>query len=76
MSEPMEYTVPVKIRYVGYDTVRYALASADTVLPMHIGSSGYVAFLMCIREPSPEVEVRIKRSGQKCRRHQGGELQH
>lgn len=66
MSEPMEYTVPVKIRYVGYDTVKYALASADTVLPMHIGSSGYVAFLMGMRETSPEVEVKINGSSVQC----------
>ena len=66
MSEPIEYTVPVKIRYVGYDTVKYALASADTVLPMHIGSNGYVAFLMGMRETSPEVEVRINGSSVHC----------
>ena len=60
MSESMDYTVPVKIRYVGYDTVRYALADADTVLPMRITSSGYVAFLMGQMETSPEVQVSIK----------------
>ena len=62
MSESMDYTVPIKIRYVGYDTVRYALADADTVLPMRITSSGYVAFLMGQREASPEVLVSIKGS--------------
>lgn len=64
MSESMDYTVPVKIRYVGYDTVRYALASADSVLPMRMTSNGYVAFLMGIRGASPEVQVNIGGTGE------------
>lgn len=63
MSEPMDYTVPVKIRYVGYDTVRYALLSADTVMPLRITSSGYVAFLIGMRDASPEVHLSISGSG-------------
>lgn len=66
MSESQDYTVPVKIRYVGYDTVRYALSAADTVLPMRFTSNGYVAFLIGMRDAAPEVQVNIKGAGMQC----------
>ena len=63
MSERMDYTLPVKVRYVGYDTVRYAVADADTVVPVRITSSGYVAFLMGMADDELAVTVNARGDG-------------
>lgn len=63
MSEPMEYSMQVRVSYVGYDTVRYAMVSADTSLTLRIQSDGYTAFLMGMLDEKPEVEVSVSGSG-------------
>lgn len=63
MAEPIEYTVPVSVRYTGYDTVRYALASSDSVVPIRVTSTGYVAFLTGMNDADMEVEVNARGVG-------------
>lgn len=63
MSESIDYTLPVKVRYVGYDTVRYAIADADTLIPLRITSSGYIAFLMGMDKKQLAVEVNAQGAG-------------
>lgn len=63
MSEPMEYPVQVRVNYTGYDTVRYAMLSADTSLTLRITSDGYTAFLLGLIDEVPEVEVPVSGSG-------------
>lgn len=63
MSEPMEYPMQVRVSYTGYDTVRYAMLSADTSLTLRITSDGYTAFLLGMLDEVPEVEVPVGGSG-------------
>lgn len=63
MSEPMEYSMRVRVSYTGYDTVRYAMVTADTALSLRIKSDGYTAFLLGVLDEVPEVEVAVSGSG-------------
>lgn len=63
MAEPMEYSVRVRVDYVGYDTVRYALASADTAYNVRIGSDGYTAFLIGLLDQEARVQVSVSGQG-------------
>lgn len=63
MSEPMEYPMQVRVSYTGYDTVRYAMLSADTSLTLRISSDGYTAFLIGLLDEVPEMEVSVSGSG-------------
>ena len=38
MAESGEYPMEVRVEMVGYDTIRYAVVSADTVLPLKVTS--------------------------------------
>ena len=40
LSEENDYPVRVRVEYIGYDTVRYALLQADTLLPVQAHISG------------------------------------
>lgn len=63
MSEPMEYPLQVRVSYTGYDTVRYAMQSADTSLTIRITSDGYTAFLIGMLDEVPPMEVTVSGSG-------------
>ena len=63
MAEPMEYSLRVRVTYTGYDSVRYAMVSADTSLMLRIKSDGYTAFLIGMLDEEPEVEVSVSGSG-------------
>lgn len=45
LNEENEYPLTVNVEMVGYDTLRYAVVSADTVLPLKVTMSGFNAFL-------------------------------
>lgn len=49
MAEEKVYPVRVPVVMTGYDTVRYAVVSADTVLPLQVRMSGLSAFLHSVR---------------------------
>lgn len=57
MSETNEYPMEVRVEMVGFDTVRYAVVSADTVLPLKVTMSGFNAFLNSRRQQRVEVSV-------------------
>lgn len=57
MSEENEYPLEVRVEMVGFDTVRYAVVSADTLLPLQVTMSGFNAFLNSYRQQHVEVAV-------------------
>ena len=57
MSAEGEYPMSVRVEMVGFDTVRYAVVSADTVLPLKVTMSGFDAFLNSHRQQSVQVKV-------------------
>lgn len=57
MSEHNEYPMKVRVEMVGFDTVRYAVASADTVLPLKVTMSGFNAILNSYHQPELQVTV-------------------
>ena len=57
LAERSEYPVMQRVEMVGYDTVRYAMVSADTVLPLKITMSGFDAFVNNYRQPTVSVTV-------------------
>lgn len=59
MSEPTEYPVRVRLEMQGYDTVRYAVVRADTVLTFRVQSDGYRALLYSLRHEEPVLPVTV-----------------
>ena len=57
MADTGEYPMQVRVEMVGYDTVRYAVVSADTVLPLKVTISGFNAFVNSHRQQHLEVTV-------------------
>ena len=57
ISEHNEYPMKVRVEMVGFDTVRYAVASADTVLPLKVTMSGFNAILNSYHQPELQVTV-------------------
>lgn len=57
MSEQGEYPMTVRVEMVGFDTVRYAVVSTDTVLPLKVTLSGVNALFNSYRHPMVEVPV-------------------
>lgn len=57
MSEQGEYPMTVHIEMVGFDTVRYAVVSTDSVLPVKVTMSGVNAFLNSHRRQEVRVQV-------------------
>lgn len=57
MAEEGEYPMQVHVEMVGYDTVRYAVVSTDTVLPLKVSISGFNAFLNSQRRQVLHVTV-------------------
>lgn len=64
MAEEHEYPVRVRVQYSGYDTVRYAVLEADTVLDVQARMSGFNALMqsLLVRQPRMEVTVDARRS--------------
>ena len=57
MSEQGEYPVAVHVEMVGFDTVRYAVVSTDSVLPVKATMSGVNAFLNSHRRHELQLQV-------------------
>ena len=57
MAEEGEYPMRMHVEMVGYDTVRYAVVSTDTVLPLKVTISGFNAFLNSQRRQVLQVVV-------------------
>lgn len=57
MSEQGEYPMTVRVEMVGFDTVRYAVVSTDTVLPLKVTISGFNALVNSRRRPTLEVPM-------------------
>jgi hypothetical protein len=60
MAEPEEYRVNAKVEMVGYDTVRYAVVSADTSVAFRVTTDGYRAFLFSMRHEEPELKIQVE----------------
>ena len=57
LAEEGEYNIMLRVEMVGYDTVRYAMVSADTVLPVKATMPGFNAFVNSRLQPSIKVTV-------------------
>lgn len=57
MAEEGEYPMQVRVEMVGFDTLRYAIVSSDTVLPTKVTMSGFNAFLNSHRQQHLQVIV-------------------
>ena len=60
MADEGEYPMEVGVEMVGYDTLRYAVVSADTLLPVKVTLSGFNAFLASRHRPTVEVTVPVE----------------
>lgn len=63
MMEPTEYPVRVHVEMEGYDTVRYALVKADTVLTLRVKTDGYRAMLYGLRHEEPAIKIVLDDEG-------------
>ncbi|MBR4739312.1 MAG: hypothetical protein IK058_04840 [Bacteroidales bacterium] len=57
MADNGEYPMEVRVEMVGFDTVRYAVVSADSVLPLKVTMSGFNAFVNSRRQHDIQVSV-------------------
>lgn len=56
MSESKDYTLQVRVEWQGYDTARYVVSYADTLLPLVVTSDNFSAIVRYVRarrEPFP-----------------------
>lgn len=60
MTETREYSLPVNIRFSGFDAKRYAVVSADTAVTLQVESSGFNMFLLSIRKESPTFDFDVR----------------
>lgn len=65
MSETDDYPLRAHVEMYGYDTVRYAVAKADSVLTLHAEMTGFQAFLRSFRKQVPVVQVDMTSQGTK-----------
>lgn len=49
MSEPDDFSLPVKVEWTGYDTARCVVSHADTLLPISVQVNGFQAFRLTRR---------------------------
>ena len=63
MTEPTEYPVRVHVEFVGYDTIRYAVVKADTVLTLRVKTDGYRALLYSLRGEEPRLVADVGDDG-------------
>ena len=59
MSEEKEYTATIPVDYIGYDTARYALVSADTAVTLSIRSNGFRAVGRSFSLPDKHIAINI-----------------
>lgn len=57
MADKSDYPVTVRVDMVGYDTVRYAVVSVDSLLPVRVTMSGFDAFLNSLQHPHISVTL-------------------
>ena len=60
MAEPTDYRLHVKVEIQGYDTVRYAVVSADTALTLRVRANGYTALIYNLLEREPVVKLQVE----------------
>lgn len=53
MSDEKDYPMRVRVEVTGYDTIRYAVLSVDTMLNVQARLSGYYAFLHAVDHTPP-----------------------
>lgn len=63
LSEPTEYPVDVKVTFEGYDTVRYAVVSADSVANIRLTSNGFTAIKYSFRHMMPVISLKVTSEG-------------
>lgn len=63
MSEVHEYPMPVRVEMTGFDTVRYAVVRADTLLPLQVAMSGFNAAAVDLFDLSRSVVVDMTGEG-------------
>ena len=57
MGETDTYTLPVRVKMTGFDTVRYAVVQADTTITLRVESNGYNALMRSVRDERPTLQV-------------------
>ena len=57
MAEEQTYPMQVRVEMTGYDTVRYAMVEADTVLPLQVSMDGFSAFMASLRRTADTLRV-------------------
>lgn len=60
MSEKREFSMPVKVKFSGYDTRRYAVVKADSSMSMQVESTGFNAFILGLKKEPVTFVVDIK----------------
>ncbi len=60
MSERKEYNLPVKVKMTGFDTKRYAVVSADTLMMLQVESTGFNVFFLGLKKEPLTIEFDIK----------------
>lgn len=63
LSEERDYPMKVGVQMTGYDTIRYAIVSADTVLDVKARMSGANAMLYSIQRRIPVLRVPVPEDG-------------
>ena len=63
MSESREYPIDAKIVMTGYDTARYAVVRADSVLPLTLEMTGYEAFARGVQTRPVECQIVVPEGG-------------
>lgn len=57
LGERNSYTMRTPVEMTGYDTIRYAVVQADTIVTLRVESSGYIALLRSIGVLKPMVTI-------------------
>ena len=57
LSEHQDYPFQLRIRWEGYDTARYAVVHADTLLPITINSNGFLAIKHHYKAPKVQYVI-------------------
>lgn len=60
MSEPMEYSLPVKVKATGFDTKRYAVVKSDTSVVLQVRSTGFNALILSLEKTHHTFELDIR----------------
>ena len=63
MSDKKDYTVDVRVEATGFDTVRDAVAEADTMLRMRVNASGFWAFAYGFRGGIDPLHIAVEGDG-------------